>query len=335
MPVMTYREALTEGYRQAMRADERVVILGEDVAGGAGASGERNIGGIFGPYPDFLPEFGEARMIDTPISESAIIGTAVGAALVGLRPVAEIMFADFLGLCLDQMWNQAAKFRYMFGGQTSCPVVFRVNMGAGMSAGSQHSQTGYPMVTNIPGLKVVVPASPADVRGLIPTAIDDPDPVIIFDHKALFTDKGEVPEGDHRIPFGEAELVLEGDDCTVVAIARMVKFSRKAAEALKADGISIDLINPRTLSPLDEETILESVEHTGRLVVVDESNPRCSAATDIAALVASKGFRSLKAPIELVTAPHTPPPFAPNLERAYVPSPKDIEAAVRKAVKGG
>lgn len=334
MAVMTYREALTDAYRLSMRKDPRICILGEDVAGGAGASGQRNIGGIFGPWPDFLPEFGEQRMIDTPISESAIVGTAVGAALCGLRPVAEIMFSDFLGLCLDQIWNQAAKFRYMFGGQTSCPVVIRVNTGAGMSAGSQHSQTGYAMMTNIPGLKVVVPASPADVKGLVMTALQDPDPVIIFDHKSLFTEKGEVPEGEYYLPFGEAELVREGDDCTIVAISRMVKFSEKAADKLAEDGITVDIVNPRTLSPLDEDTILESVAHTGRLVVVDESNPRCSAATDIAALVASKGFASLKAAIELVTAPHCPPPFAPNLERAYIPGPRHIEAAVRRTLEG-
>ena len=232
-------------------------------------------------------------MIDTPISESAIIGAAAGAALAGLRPVAELMFADFIGVCLDQIYNQVAKFRYMFGGKTRCPLVIRVATGAGMNMGAQHSQTIYPLLTAIPGLKIVMPSNPADAKGLLTTAIRDDDPVVFFEHKALYNRKGEVPEGDYTIPFGEADLVREGEDCTVVAFSRMVSFAEKAVDKLASEGIRCDVIDPRTSSPLDTETILESVENTGRLVVVDESPPRCSLAADIAGLVsAGRSLRS-------------------------------------------
>jgi pyruvate dehydrogenase E1 component beta subunit len=271
-------------------------------------------------------------VIDTPISESAIVGAAAGAALAGLRPVAEIMFADFVGVCMDQLYNQIAKFRYMFGGKSRCPVVIRTAMGAGMNMGAQHSQTIYALLTAIPGLKIVVPSNAHDAKGLMIQAIRDDDPVVFFEHKALYPRKAEVPDAPYTIPFGEANLVREGEAATVVALGRMVTFSEKALDVLAKDGIYCDLIDPRTTSPLDEETILESVENTGRLVVVDESPPRCSVAADIAALVASRGFASLRAPVGLVTAPHTPIPFSPALERAWVPGPQAIEAAIRKVV---
>jgi pyruvate dehydrogenase E1 component beta subunit len=205
-------------------------------------------------------------------------------------------------------------------------------MGAGMNMGAQHSQTIYPLLTGVPGLKIVVPSSAYDAKGLLIQAIRDDDPVVFFEHKALYPRKGEVPAEAYTIPFGEANLVREGEDATVVAIGRMVPFAEKALDALAKDGVRCDLIDPRTTSPLDEETILESVENTGRLVVVDESPPRCSVAADIAAIVASKGFRSLRAPIAQVTAPHTPVPFSPALERLYVPGPQRIEAAVREVL---
>jgi acetoin:2,6-dichlorophenolindophenol oxidoreductase subunit beta len=335
MPQLSMRDAINQALHLEMERDQRVIVLGEDVSGGAGGtSGAREAaGGIFGVTKGLLPRFGEGRVIDTPISESAIVGAAAGAALAGLRPVAELMFADFVGVCFDQIYNQMAKFRYMFGGKTTCPVVIRTAMGAGMNMGAQHSQTIYPILTSVPGLKIVVPSNAYDAKGLLIQAIRDDDPVVYFEHKALYPRKGEVPEGAYTIPFGEANVLREGEDATVVAIGRMVAFAEKALDALAQSGVKCDLVDPRTLSPLDEETILESVENTGRLVVVDESPPRCSVAADMAALVASKGFRSLKAPVVQVTAPHAPVPFSPALERAYVPGPQRIEAAVREVLR--
>ncbi len=335
MPVLTMRDAINQALHQEMERDPRVIVLGEDVSGGAGgSSGQREAaGGIFGLTKGLHPKYGDARVIDTPISESAIIGAAGGAALAGLRPVAEIMFADFVGVCMDQIYNQIAKFRYMFGGRTTCPVVIRAAMGAGMNMGAQHSQTIYNFMTAVPGLKVVVPTNPYDAKGLLIQAIRDDDPVMFFEHKALYPRKGEVPADAYTIPFGEANMLREGENVTIVAIGRMAVFAEKVVDALAKEGISCDLIDPRTTSPLDEETILESVENTGRLVLVDESPPRCSVAHDIAAIVASKGFKSLRAPIQIVTAPHAPVPFAPSLERAYVPGPAKIEAAIRAVLK--
>jgi acetoin:2,6-dichlorophenolindophenol oxidoreductase subunit beta len=335
MPQLTMREALNQALHQEMARDERVIVLGEDVSGGAGgSSGAREAsGGIFGITKGLLPKFGEGRVLDTPISESAIVGAAAGAALAGLRPVAELMFADFVGVCLDQVYNQIAKFRYMFGGKTKCPVVIRMAMGAGMNMGPQHSQTIYAMLTAVPGLKVVVPSNAYDAKGLLIESIRDDDPVVFFEHKALYPRKGEVPEAAYTVPFGEAALVREGEHVTVVALARMVAFAERAVDNLAKEGIGCDLIDPRTTSPLDIETIVESVQGTGRLVIVDESPPRCSIAADIAAMVAERALRSLKRPIIQVTPPHTPVPFAPTLERLYVPGPPRIEAAIRAALK--
>ena len=262
MPQLSMRDALNQALHQEMARDDRVIVLGEDVSGGAGGtSGEREAsGGIFGVTKGLLPAFGEERVIDTPISESAIVGAAAGAALAGLRPVAEIMFADFVGVCMDQIYNQIAKFRYMFGGKTTCPVVIRMAMGAGMNMGPQHSQTIYSLLTAIPGLKVVVPSNAYDAKGLLIQAIRDDDPVVFFEHKALYPRKCEVPENAYTVPFGEASLVREGEHVTVVAIARMVVFAERAIDTLAKDGISCDLIDPRTTSPLDIDTIIESVE---------------------------------------------------------------------------
>lgn len=334
MPQKTFRDAINEALHLEMARDPRIIVLGEDVAGGAGGTGiDEAAGGIFGVTKGLMTKFGRERVIDTPISESAIVGAANGAALAGLRPVAELMFADFVGVCMDQIFNQAAKFRYMFGGKSSCPVVFRAATGAGMNMGAQHSQTIYPFITAVPGIKCVVPSNAYDAKGLLIQALRDDDPVMFFEHKALYPRKGEVPDEAYTIPFGEAALLREGEHVTVVALARMVPFAEKAIDGLAKEGITCDLIDPRTTSPLDEETILESVDNTGRLVVVDESNPRCSVASDIAGIVASKGFHSLKAPVELVTAPHSPVPFARELERAYVPGPQKIEAAIRRVLQ--
>ena len=336
MPVISYRDALNQAMHEEMQRDPTVIILGEDVSGGAGGtSGERDAaGGIFGVSKGLIHKFGEERVIDTPISESAIMGAGAGAALAGLRPIAELMFADFIGVCMDQVYNQAAKFRYMFGGKTRCPLVIRTATGAGMNMGAQHSQIIYPFLTAVPGLKVVVPSNAYDAKGLLKSAIRDDDPVVFFEHKALYPRKMEVPEEEYLIPIGEAAMTREGDDVTVVAIGRMVVFAEKVIDKLAEEGITCDLIDPRTLSPLDDEMIFESLEHTGRLVVIDEAPPRCSLASDIAGMVAEKAFQSLKAPVKMVTAPHTPVPFAKELERAYIPGPDKIEAAIREVING-
>jgi len=324
-----YQEAINEALDQEMARDETVIVMGEDVVGGTGANGEMDAwGGVLGVTKGLYGKYGD-RIMDSPISESALVGAAVGAAATGMRPVCELMFIDFLGVCFDQIYNQAAKFRYMFGGKAETPVVIRTMYGAGFRAAAQHSQCLYNMFTHVPGLKVVMPSSPYDAKGLLIQAIRENDPVIFCEHKALYATEGDVPEESYTIPFGEANIVREGDDVTIVALGRMVLHAQKVAETLAKDGISCEIIDPRTTSPFDEETVLESVENTGRLVVVDESNPRCSMATDISSLVAQKGFGYLKAPIKMVTAPHTPVPFSGALEDMYIPSPEKIETAVR------
>lgn len=324
---ITFQQAINEALAQEMDRDDTVVVFGEDVVGGSGAPGEDDAwGGVLGVTKGLYPKFPN-RVLDTPISESAIMGAAAGAAASGLRPVAELMFVDFMGVCLDQIFNQAAKFRYMFGGKAVTPMVVRTMFGAGIRAASQHSQALYPVFTHIPGLKVVVPSNPYDAKGLLTQAIRDDDPVIFLEHKVLYTLEGEVPEESYAIPFGEAEIVREGDDVTVVALGRMVHLASQAAASL--DGVEVELIDPRTTSPLDLETIVESVENTGRLVVVDEANPRCGMAADIVAQVTAQAFDSLKAAPVMVTPPHTPVPFSPVLEDAYVPTPDAIADAIR------
>lgn len=333
MAKMMYRDAVRSTILEAMERDERVVVLGEDVVGGMGtAGGPEAIGGIWSTSTGLFDRFGADRVIDTPISESAIVGAAGGLALAGKKPIAELMFADFIGVSLDQIWNQIAKFRYMFGGKSTCPAIIRMAYGAGFNAAAQHSQSVHHFLTAMPGLKVVMPSTPEDVRGLLREALRGDDPVIFLEHKALYGVTGEVPDGDWTIPFGHARLARAGQDLTLVATGLMVGRCEAAADALAAEGIGCDVIDLRTTSPLDEEAILDSVEVTGRLVVVDEAPPRCGLATDISALVAQKAFASLKAPIEMVTAPHSPVPFALELERAYLPSAEKIEAAARKTL---
>jgi acetoin:2,6-dichlorophenolindophenol oxidoreductase subunit beta len=330
---ISYREAINEALAQEMARDPSVVVMGEDNAGGAGSPGEEDAwGGVLGVTKGLYHQF-PGRVLDTPISESAFIGAAVGAATRGLRPVAELMFIDFMGVCFDQIFNQAAKFRYMFGGKAVTPVVVRTMYGAGLRAAAQHSQALYPIFTHIPGLKVVVPSSPYEAKGLLIQSIRDDDPVIFCEHKAMYDTLGEVPEESYTIPFGEANLVREGGDVTIVAIGRMVPMAMEAADELAASGVEAEVIDPRTTSPLDTETILESVESTGRLVVVDEATPRCNLATDISATVAQEAFGSLRAPIQMVTAPHTPVPFSDALEDAYIPDAQKIVNAA-KAVTG-
>jgi len=334
MAKKTYRQAINEALRQEMERDHRVIIMGEDVAGGLGAPGEQDAwGGPLGVTKGLMPKFGRERVLDTPISESAFIGAAAGAAATGLRPVAELMFVDFFGVCFDQIFNQAAKFKYMFGGKAVTPMVIRTMYGAGFRAASQHSQCLYPLFTHIPGLKVVLPSNAYEAKGLLTQAIRDDDPVIFFEHKAMYDETAEVPDDAYTIPFGEANVTREGDDVTIITMGRMVNFCNQVADKLAKEKIGCTVVDLRTTSPLDTETVLETASETGRVVVVDESHPRCNMAADISALICSEAFDDLKAPIKMVTAPHCPVPFSPALEDLYVPSPAKIEAAVR-AVMG-
>ena len=330
--IITYREAINEAIAQEMERDERVIVMGEDNAGGAGAPGEEDAwGGVLGVTKGLYGRF-PGRVLDTPISESAFIGAAVGAATGGLRPVAELMFIDFMGVCFDQIFNQAAKFRYMFGGKAVTPVTIRTMWGAGLRAAAQHSQSLLSVFTHVPGLKVAAPSNPYDAKGLLISAIRDDDPVIFAEHKMLYDVTGDVPEESYAIPFGEANVVREGGDVTIVAFGRMVNMAMEAAEELASSGTEVEVIDPRTTSPLDTDTILESVENTGRLVVVDEANPRCSLACDVAGLVAQEAFGALRAPIQQVTGPHTPVPFAGSLEDLFIPDAARVVAAVKTVV---
>ena len=334
MPQKTFRSALNEALHQEMAADPRVVIFGEDITGGKGGDGEEDAwGGAFGVSKGLLHKFGPNRVLDTPITESAFVGAAAGAALTGLRPVVEIMFVDFIGVCLDQVMNQAAKFRYMFGGKARTPMVLRATFGGGARSASQHSQALYPIFTHIPGLKVVIPSTPADAKGLLIQAIRDDDPVVFLEHKMLYDEMGEVPDRAYAIPFGEARVVREGKDATIIALGRMVGRAEEAARILAGEGIQVSIVDPRTTSPLDTDTILEYAEETGRVVVVDEASPRCGMAADIAALIVEEAFGALKAPILKVTPPHTPVPYSPSLEEAYLPSVARIVDAVRRVVR--
>jgi pyruvate/2-oxoglutarate/acetoin dehydrogenase E1 component len=336
MAIKSYREAINQALLQEMERDERVVMMGEDVRGGHAGSADGDVeayGGVLGVTKGLWTRFGSSRVIDTPITESALIGMAAGAAMTGLRPVADLMFMDFFGVSHDMLYNQAAKFRYMFGGKARTPLVVRGMIGAGYGAGAQHSQSPYNIFATTPGLKVVVPSSPYDAKGLLIQAIRDDDPVVFCEHKTLYKIEGEVPDEAYTIPFGVANYTREGNDVTIIALSAMVLRANAVADKLAAEGISVEVVDPRTISPLDEEGILESVVHTGRVVIVDESAARIGFAHDVAALIVSQGFHSLKAPIELVTPPHTPVPFAPSLEQAWVPSVARIEAAVRRVME--
>ncbi len=329
----SFRQAINEALFQEMERDESVVVMGEDVVGGQGTEGEMDAwGGVLGVTKGLWAKFGD-RVRDTPISESAFVGAAIGAATSGLRPVVELMFIDFMGVCFDQIFNQAAKFRYMFGGRAETPVVIRTMIGAGLRAAAQHSQCLYPIFTHIPGLKCVVPSTPYDVKGLLIQSIRENDPVIFCEHKLLYSMEGDVPEEPYSIPLGEANLVREGKDVTLVALGRMVHVATEAGEALAKDGIDCEIVDLRTTSPLDEDTILESVQSTGRLVVVDEASPRCNIATDVSALVSQHVFGALKAPVRMVTPPHVPVPFSGALEDLYIPNSARVQEAARAVVE--
>src|SRR6266487_4307285 len=288
---MTYAQAINEAIRMEMRHNPRVILMGVDVAGGATVDhlqDDEAWGGVLGVTKGLVQEFGRDRVLDTPITEAGYIGAAVGAAATGMRPIAELMFVDFFGVCWDQIFDQGAKLRYMFGGKASCPLVIRTMIGAGMGAAGQHSGCHYSVFTHMPGIKTVVPSTPADAKGLLEAAIRDDDLVVVFENKILYSMSGEVPEGEYIIPLGKADIKREGTDVTIVAISRMVHQALAAAEALQADGISAEIVDPRTLSPLDEETILNSVAKTHRFVIVDQHTPRCTPAPYTAATAAGK-----------------------------------------------
>ena len=315
----TFLQAISNALELEMERDDRIVVMGEDV---------RIWGGPFGRFKGFREKFGDKRIIDTPISEAGFIGVAVGAAATGLRPVVDLMFVDFFGVTADQIFNQAAKMKYMFGGKAKIPLVILTMIGGGISAAAQHSQCLYSTFAHIPGVKCVVPSTPYDAKGLLATAIRQDDPVMFFEHKFLHSLEGTVPAESFAIPFGKADIKREGKDVTIVGLARTVHQSLEAAELLSKDGISAEVLDPRTIVPLDEDAILNSVKRTGRLVVADEDYPRCSFATDVAALVADRGFHYLDSPIKTVTALNSPAPFSPVLEETFLPSTERIVKAV-------
>lgn len=328
MSVMSYLGAIGAAQREAMAADERVIIMGEDV--------EANVYGTMGggksrsSEGDFLQMFGHNRIRNTPISEEGIVGVAAGAAMTGLRPIVDLSYSSFLYMAMDQFVNQVAKNRYMFGGQASLPVVFRSAMFYGLNTGAHHSDRPYPMFMNVPGLKIIAPASPTDAKGLLRAAIDSDDPVLVFEAVLLWGMKEEVDDSEFRIPLGVARVAREGSDVTVVAISGSVPEALAAARALEGEGLSVEVIDPRTLVPLDTEAIIRSVQKTGRLVVAEPAHRTCGAAGEISALVAEEAFESLKAPIFRVTAPDMQIPFGPSLEKQMYPTKLTIAAAIRR-----
>jgi pyruvate dehydrogenase E1 component beta subunit len=324
MAELTYREAVAAGIAQEMERDERVAFIGEDVAGA---------GGVFKATVGLLEKFGPRRVIDTPISEQAIMGAAMGAAMTGMRPIAEIMFSDFLAVCWDFVANEMSKSRYMSGGQLACPLVVRTGNGAGSRFGAQHSQSVENWAMAIPGIKVVAPSTPADVKGLLAAAVRDDDPVIFFEHKSLYPTRGEVPDGEHVDTLGTARVVRPGADATILALALMVPRALAAADKLKAEaGIDAEVIDVRSLVPLDTKTILASVARTGRLFTVEENPRLCGWGAEIASIVADEAFWDLDGPIVRITTPHIPLPAADNLEDLALPDAGRVFETVRRVM---
>jgi len=321
---LTYVKAFNEGMHQAMAADPDVFLIGEDVAG---------YGGVFHMFDGLLTEFGDARVKDTPIAEQAIIGLGVGAAARGLRPVCDLMFMDFIGVAMDQIFNQAAKMKYMFGGAVSVPLTITTAGGAGMSAAAQHSQSLEAWLAHIPGLKVAMPASPYDAKGLIVGAIRDDNPTIVVLNKRMLGLKGPVPEELYAIPMGVANTVRTGSDVTVIALGRMVVEAEKAVGTLEEQGVSVELIDPRTVQPLDIDTIVASVKKTNRVLIVHEAVEFGGIGAEISSQIQEHAFDYLDAPVARLAAPFAPVPYAPILENAYVPDAARIAAAVRRLVE--
>ncbi|MGD2157549.1 MAG: alpha-ketoacid dehydrogenase subunit beta [Anaerolineales bacterium] len=323
MREITYSEAIREALRQEMQRDEEVFIIGEDVG---------CFGGSFGVTRGLYEEFGEDRVRDAPISEAAIVGAAIGAAVLGMRPVAEIQFSDFSTIAMDQLVNQAAKIHYQFGAKASVPMVLRMTTGAGLGMAAQHSQTLYNWFVQVPGLLVIVPSTPRDAKGLMISAIRNNNPVLFFEHKLLYATRGEVPEEPFTIPLGKGDVKRSGTDVTVVATSIMVLKALQVANELAQEGVSLEVIDPRTLKNLDEELIIQSVIKTSRLVVVDEGPKTGGFASEVTAVVANGAFDYLDAPIQRVTAPDTPVPYSPGLESAYIPDEVQIRSAIKRVL---
>jgi pyruvate dehydrogenase E1 component beta subunit len=321
---LTYRAAVAEAIAQEMARDPKVVFLGEDVAAA---------GGVFKATPGLLERFGPERVRDTPISEQAVLGLAMGAAMTGFRPIAEIMFSDFLAVCWDLIANEIAKARYMSDGQVSLPLVIRTANGGGIHFGAQHSQSLENWAMMVPGLKVVAPSNPSDMKGLLAAAIRDPDPVVVFEHKALYAMKGDVPDGDHVVPLGQAAVLRNGSAATIVALAAMVPVAVEAADLLAADGIDVTVIDLRTLVPLDTKTLLASIAETGWLFTVEENPRLCGWGAEIASIAAEEAIDDLSGPIVRITSPHVPLPAAENLESLVIPTPERVAAVVRKTIR--
>jgi acetoin:2,6-dichlorophenolindophenol oxidoreductase subunit beta len=323
MPEITYREAVRDALSKAMRKDDDVFIMGEDIA---------EMGGSMAVTQGLLEEFGPDRVRNTPISEMAIVGAGIGAAMAGMRPVVEIMYEDFLTLSLEQIVNQAAKHRYMSGGQITVPLTIRTQGGAGWSPGAQHAQQLEAWLVHIPGLKVAYPSTPEDVRGLLWTSIYDDNPVIFFEHRLLYPVKGEVPEEIEPIPLGKARTIREGTDVTVIAIGPLVHRAVEAAKQAEEDGISVEIIDPRTLQPLDEDALVASVKKTNRAVVAHEAVTRMGFGAEVTSVLQYKAFDYLDAPIERVGAKFAPLAFAPVMERFIIPHAEDVLAAIKRTV---
>ena len=319
MAQMMYRDALRTALAEEMRRDPRVFVIGEEVG---------RYGGAYAVTKGLFEEFGAERVVDTPISEASTVGLGVGAAVMGLRPVVELMYVDFVGLAGDQVANQMAKLRYMTGGQVKVPMVLRTQGGTGRSAGAQHSQSLEAWLVHIPGLRVVMPATPADAKGLLKSAIRSDDPVVFIEHKALYALKVEVPEGEHLVPLGQARVAREGDEVTIVAYSRMVHFAQEAAEALGREGIRAEVIDLRSLSPLDLGTVLTSVRKTHRAIVVSEAHKTCGFSAELSARITEEAFSELEAPVARVAAQDVPVP-ATHLEKLSIPSPEQIAAVAR------
>jgi len=324
MRKISYRDALREALREEMQRDKTVFLLGEDIG--------RYWEGAFKVTKGLGKEFGDERVRDTPISESAIVGTAVGAAITGMRPVAEIMFGDLTALAMDQIANQAAKIRYMFGGQAKAPLVIRTPFGGGVNIASHHSQSLEAWFMHVPGLFVAVPSTPYDAKGLLKAAIRGDNPVMFCEHKLLYPIEGMVPEDDYTVSFGVADVKKEGQDVTIVATMYMVHEALEAAKTLEKEGLSIEVVDPRTLVPLDKEAVIGSVKKTGRLVVVSEDCKTAGVTAEIAAIVAEEAIDYLDAPIKRVAEPDTPIPFSPPLEKYVIPNEKSIIKAVKEIV---
>jgi pyruvate/2-oxoglutarate/acetoin dehydrogenase E1 component len=318
---VTFAQAVNEALAEELRRDETVFVIGEDVA---------EAGTPFKVLAGLVDEFGLERIVDSPISEAGITGLGVGAAMTGLRPVVDIMFGDFLTLVMDQLANQAAKTHYMSGGKMKVPLTLRTTMGATRRSAAQHSQSLHAWVAHVPGLKVVLPSTPADAKGLLKTAIRDDNPVVFIEDKMDYTVKGEIPDGEYTIPFGVADIKRAGEDVTIVATSSMVRVALAAAEQLEAEGISAEVIDPRTLVPLDEDAFVRSAKKTGRAIVVDEGHRSYGVSAELAAVIADRAFYDLDAPVKRVGAMDVPIPFSPPLEDETVPTPETVAAAARE-----